>query len=154
ESDYPWDAPLDEQLAYCRSHHLRLHRASGSSPTDAAGRPVAFARDVFDPPAIAMGDGWHVREGNDDVGFHRWMSGAAILRVVRGAAHASRAALALDVEPNPYDACSWVDLEVASRGRTLMRTRVDARRRLRVPLPDDDAAPELTLIALKTSPGS
>jgi len=27
ESDYPGEATLDEQLAYCGSHHLRVHRA-------------------------------------------------------------------------------------------------------------------------------
>ena len=68
ESDYPVAATLDQQMSYCESHHLRLHRSWGTLPVDARGRLVPLSRDMCDPPSVTIGEGWHVLadpEGNE-----------------------------------------------------------------------------------------
>jgi hypothetical protein len=153
ESDYPVGAALDEQLAYCASHHLRIHRAWGTFPVDSVGRLVPLSRDVFDPPSVTMGDGWHVREGDESVGFYRWAMDGATLVVNRTAAtFAGSAALALDIEPNPCDLESWVDLEIVGNGAPISRVRIDDRRRLLVPLPPGGDLQEIVLRIAASSP--
>jgi hypothetical protein len=155
ESDYPGEATLDEQLAYCGAHHLRVHRAWGTFPVDSHGRLVTMNADIFDPPSVTIGDGWHVREGGESSGSYRWAMGSSTLIVNRvGVEFAAGAALALDIEPNPYDSGSWVDLEIAGDGVTLTRAHIDDRRRLWVPLPDSIGRQEIVLRTLDSSPGS
>jgi hypothetical protein len=151
ESDYPADAPLDVQLAYCRSHHLRVHRAWGTFPTDSAGRLVPAATDIFLKPSVTIGDGWHVREGDEAGGFYRWATNVASVVVTREERDVSGAALELDLEPNPYDPASWVDLEVRASNVVLARTRIDDRRQLRVPLADTSGTQEIVLRTLGAS---
>ncbi len=143
ESDYPNAATLDERMAYCQSHHLRLHRAWGTFPVDPGGQLVPLSRDIFDPPAVSIGDGWHVREGDEPSGFSRWATANASLLVDR--ADAPRAALALDIEPHPFDPRSWVELEIVCDGVSVATVRVDDRRSLRVPLPDSRQTQEIVL---------
>jgi hypothetical protein len=153
ESDYPGEAPLDEQLAYCASHHLRVHRAWGTFPVDRGGRLVPLGTDVFDPPSVTIGDGWHVREGDEGLGFYRWALGSPTIVVNRaGVEFAESAALALDVEPNPYDSKSWFDLEIVVNEAPITRARIDARRRLWVPLPVSGNLQEIVLRTVSSSP--
>jgi hypothetical protein len=154
ESDYPADAPLDQQLAYCRSHHLRVHRAWGTFPTDAAGRLVPAAGDIFGMPSVTIGDGWHVREGDDAGGYYRWASATASVVVTREPHNVSGVALELDLEPNPYDPASWVDLEVRASNAVLARTRIDDRRQLWVPLPAASGPQEIVLNTRDASAGT
>jgi hypothetical protein len=152
ESAYPSDAPLDDQLAYCASHHLRVHRGSGTFPVDRDGRLVPLTPDVFDPPAVTIGDGWHMREGHRSQGFYRWATSRSSLLVAADAVESP--ALALDIEPNPYDPGSWVALELTCDGVTIGRARIDDRRSLRVPLPDGRQVREVVLRTVDLSPGS
>ena len=153
ESEYPGEAGLDEQVAYCASHHLRVHRAWGTFPVDPDGRLVPLSRDVFDPPSVTIGEGWHVREGDESVGFYRWAMASATLVVNRARVEfAGSAALLLDIEPNPYDAGSWVDLEIVGNGVPIGRARIDDRRRLSVPLPDGLDVREILLRTVASSP--
>ena len=134
ESNYPVEAPLDDQMAFCQSHHLRLHRASGTFPVDPQGRLQPLSPDVFDAPAVTIGDGWHMREGEPSRGWYRWASGEASVMVAGAGEPGVAIALDLDVEPNPYDHDSWVDVEAMEEGRVLARTRISDRRLWRVPL--------------------
>ncbi len=148
ESDYPIEAALDDQMAYCRSHHLRLHRSSGTYPVNSQGDLLPLSPDVFDAPAVTIGDGWHMREGDATLGYYRWATEQASL-IVTDADRPSGGELALDleIEPNPYDPDSWVDVEVADGDRVLGRARISDRRLWRVSL---GPAPGRRRILLRT----
>lgn len=151
ESDYPVEGTLDEQQAYCSGHHLRVHRSFGTFPVDAMGRLVAANPDVFEPP-VAIHDGWHVREGDRSQGFYRWAAENASI-VIEGSRGGSQAgsALVLDVEPNPYDPASWVELDVIAGSQVLAHARIADRQCLYVPLPE---APDAREILLRTASAS
>jgi hypothetical protein len=154
-ADYPTDASLDEQMAYCRGHQLRVHRSSGTHPVDRNGRMVPLSPDVFDQPSVTMGDGWHMREGDGSAGFYRWATDRASVLVSpprTGAGDGS--ALALDIEPNPYDHGSWIELEVVDGEDVLVRTRISDRRVLSVPLANARGTRELVLRTVSAAESS
>jgi hypothetical protein len=150
ESDYPIDAPLEEQQAYCREHHLRVHRSFGTFPVDAQGRLVSASPDVFEA-AVAIDDGWHVREGDRAQGFYRWACETASVWVDAGAG-GDEIALLLDLEPNPYDVESWVELDVADGAEVLARARLTDRQTLLVPLGGRQGRRQIVLRTLAASP--
>lgn len=153
ESDYPIEATLEEQLCHCRSHQLRVHRSSGTYPVDRHGRMVPLRPDVFDPPSVTIGDGWHIREGDQVLGIYRWATEHASLVVnLTSAEPAVGAVLALDIEPNPYDATSWVELEIADGACVLARARISDRRLLWVPLASASGTHEVVLRTVAASP--
>ena len=76
------------------------------------------------------------------------MDGATLVVNRAAVTFAETAALALDIEPNPYDLESWVDLEIVGDGVPIARARIDDRRRLWVPLP---AGGDLQEIVLRTA---
>lgn len=151
ESDYPVDAALDDQLTYCHTHQLRLHRSSGTYPVDPQGHLVPLSPDVFDAPAVTISDGWHVREGEASRGYYRWATGRASLIVVGASQHAE-AALDLEIEPNPYDPDSWVDIEVIEGEQVLAHARISERRRWRVPLANASGRQDIVLRTVTASP--
>jgi hypothetical protein len=152
ESNYPIEATLDDQLAYCRSHHLRVHRSSGTYPVGRHGHLAPLSPDVFDPPSVTIGDGWHMREGDGALGYYRWATGRSSLLVDGGAESAGGTLLALDLEPNPYDPASWVEIEVADGHGVLARRRLSDRRLWCVPLASASRAHEVVLRTAAASP--
>src|SRR5579872_884722 len=150
ESNYPIDGTLEEQAAYCATHQLRIHRSFGTFPVDSRGRLVMLNPDIFDPPAVTIGDGWHVREGDPSLGFYRWATEAASLVVDAGSG--AGAALMLDVEPNPYDPDSWVEFDVVDEAQVLARARITDRQRLRVALPPAEGPRTIVLRTTAASP--
>lgn len=154
QPQYPVEAPLDDQMSYCRTHHIRLHTAIGTHPTDSNGMLVASSPDIFDPPAVEPVDGWHIREGNESGGFYRWTAEEAVLRVRPTDEHIERGPmLYLDIEPNPYDSTSWVDLQVCGEG-VLSEMRLSHRRQMYVALPVGAGVRELSLKLTGHSPVS
>jgi hypothetical protein len=135
QSSYPVQASLEEQMAYCHEHHIRVNGRYGTFPTDRFGRAVASTPDVFEAPGVSMGEGWHIREGDERAGFYRWAHESAEMEVATPPEGGSQPAmLLLDVEPNPYDASSWVDLQVSDAKGPLARVRLSDRRAVHVPL--------------------
>ena len=153
ESDYPVEAALGDQLAYCQTHHLRVHRSSGTYPVDPLGHLLPLIPDVFDAPSVTIGDGWHMREGEPSLGYYRWATGQASV-VVTGAGQpaGAEAALDLEIEPNPYDPASWVEIEVAEGDRVLARARLSDRRLWRVPLANASGRHDIVLRTIAASP--
>src|SRR5580765_5543884 len=47
ESDYPVEGALEDQAEYCETHHLRVHRSSGTFPVDPLGHLLPVTPDVF-----------------------------------------------------------------------------------------------------------
>jgi hypothetical protein len=155
ESAFPIDAPLDTKMAYCTEHQLRLHQRSGTQVVDSRGRIIAQDQDIVGPPVVTLGDGWHVREGDTTWGFYRWACDVAQLHIDRTRAPGlSRdAILDLEIEPNPYQPDSWVELEILDGGRPLARQRVSQMTSLHVALDDDVSDHVIVLKLLEASTG-
>ena len=147
EAAYPAHALLDEQMAYCRTHQLRLHTQSGSHHVDSCGRVKPLESDVVGSAAVTLGKGWHMREGDLATGFRRWVTREAHVSIDRSVDPdlARDVALDVDVEPNPYQPDSWIDLEIVDGGRRLIERRLTRRTRLRLGLDDDVARHELII---------
>jgi hypothetical protein len=133
QSALPLDVPLETSMSYCASHQLRLHTRNGSYPVDATGTITCLHEDIVDGCSVRLGEGWHVREGAGPP-FYRWASDRAEL-IVDGAAIPGRGTvLDLDVESNPYDPRSWVDVEAFDGQLSAARVRITGRMRLQITL--------------------
>jgi hypothetical protein len=145
-SDFPIDAALEEQMAYCASHQLRVHSRWGSVPVDPQGHPRDMTEDIVDGTEVRLGPGWHVRESAGPGRPFRWASDRAILFLDRSKARPeSEDELELDVESNPYDPASWVEVAAVAGDRTLASTRVTGRTCLSLPLGGTDAIEQVEL---------
>jgi hypothetical protein len=147
EPALPIDASVDEQMAYCAEHQLRVHERGGTQIVDRFGRPAALEQDVVSGPVVTLGRGWFSREGDSRFGFVRWAADEALLHIDRrAAAGLSRGAvLELELEPNPYQTESWVELEVLDGSRRLARPRLHQLTRLCVLLEDGRVSHEIAL---------
>jgi hypothetical protein len=135
DSDFPVNAPLEAQMAYCASHQIRVHTRWGSSPVDREGRVRCLSEDIADGCGVRLGEGWHVRENALPGRVFRWATDRAALIVdTQSARITDEPVLDLEVESNPYDPLSWVELAVCEGERMLAQTRVSGRMRLRLPL--------------------
>jgi FkbM family methyltransferase len=136
QADVPAAASLEEQLAFCRSHQLRVHTRWGSYPVDADGRLRSEANDVVDGRTVRLGRGWHVREGGGDSASYRWASERTELIVEPPSPSLSGGPVVLDLllESNPYDPQAWVELAVTDGARSLAQARIAGRARLVVPM--------------------
>jgi hypothetical protein len=155
QADVPLDAPLESQMAYCASHQLRVHGRSGSRPVDPRGRQAGQSEDVVDGRGVRLGAGWHVRETGGPGRPFRWASDVATLVVVPADAGLDgELVLDVDLESNPYDSASWVDLAVRDGETTVVTRRVSGRMRLGVPVgPVPHAASrEIHLSVVQTHP--
>lgn len=110
EADVPVDGSVEEQMAYCRSHQLRVNRRDGTFPVNASGDPVTAADDIVDGATVRLGDGWFGREGDAATGTFRWAMATASLRL---AAQPASGVLELSLEPNGYEPGMWADVEIA-----------------------------------------
>ena len=61
--------------------------------------------------------------------------------------------LDVEVEPNPYQPDSWVELAILDGERRLAQRRVSRRTRLRVPLDDGVARHQIVLRTIESSGG-
>jgi hypothetical protein len=133
-SDVPVDRPIEEQLAWCRSHLLRVNRREGTFHVGADGRPVLTDGDVAAPGSgVLFGEGWLPVELWRPGKPFRWAGHRAELLLDR--APGGAATLAIELEPGPGTGESALDLEVVGDGfESLARVTVDRRSRLRLPL--------------------
>ena len=135
QPNVPLEAPLESQMGYCASHQLRVHTRWGSHPVDSKGRSVSHSEDVVDGYGVRLGSGWHVRESAGPGRPFRWANDVATLLVDPAAAGlGGELVLYVDIESNPYDPASWVELSVRDGEKTVETKRVSGRTRLRVPL--------------------
>ena len=155
ESDFPVDGRLEEQMEYCRTHQLRLHTRSGTRPVDAMGQVRLLEDDVVGSEGVTLGDGWHTREGESTAGFFRWATREARVSLDRAVRPDLTRGTVLDieVEPNPYQPDSWVELEVADGGQQLGRRRVSQHTRLRFNLPDGILRHDIAVRVIDSSGG-
>ena len=100
EADVPVDAPIEEQLAYCRSHHLRINSPLGTFPLTPDGMRTVSAVDVATPESgiVPVEGALHV-ERNPAGEVFRWAGGEIHLRVTAPVDRSRR--LLVDLSPGP-----------------------------------------------------
>src|SRR5262245_32211386 len=131
--DVPVDAPIDEQLAYCRSHLLRINAREGVFPLDAGGLRALLPNDITGPESGCRFDlGWYAVE-QDASGRFRWATPHAVLVFPNGCTAPKR--LCMEVEPGPAVGYAPFDLEIRQLPRKRgKRLRVERRQTVEVPL--------------------
>ncbi len=133
-SQVPVDAPVEEQLAYCRTHLIRLNVREGTYNVSPEGRPVLSPGDIASPDSgILFGKGWLPVERYTVQEPFRWAGQNAEL-LLHGPPE-SVSGLLVDLEPGPGTGNAPLDLEVIGEDyRVLAHVTVDRRSRLRLPL--------------------
>ena len=134
-SDVPANVPLDEQLAYCSTHLIRINRRDGTFDVTPDGGPVLSSEDIASPESgILLGRGWFTPERLGPMEPFRWAQAQA--EVLLNATPRADEALVVDLEPGPASLGQAVKLEVATdQGQILARLTLDDRSRFRLQLP-------------------
>ena len=132
-SQVPVEAPIEDQLAWCRTHLIRVNTREGTFNVSPEGRPVLSPGDVAATDSgILFGRGWLPVERYTEA--FRWAGQRAELLLDRPPDSAS--ALLVELEPGPGTGGEPLDLDVAGEDhRVLAHVSVDRRSRLRLPLP-------------------
>jgi len=134
-SHIPAGATVDELLAFCESHVLRIFAREGVMKLSSDGRRVLEDEDIVAPgEGIWFGTGWHAIE-KTDCRRYRWAEPEAEIVFERPPEAAPR--LLIDAEVGP-SAGGWpLVVEVVSpAGRVLTSARVDGTCKLRLHIPD------------------
>ena len=133
-SDVPVDKPIEEQLAYCATHLIRLNARDGTFPVTPEGRRTLAKEDLAGPGAgVLFGRGWYAVEKYARQEPFRWAGASAelLLEDIPG----ESAVLHLDIEPGPGIGGLPLDLEVSSEeGQVLAELQVGWRGLLKLPL--------------------
>ena len=131
-SDVPLEASLDEQLAFCRSHLLRIHTRDGSCPLEPDGHRALEAVDVAAPDSgLRFGPGWFTV--SDQLVPYRWASPRSELIVT--ASDRRSGVLVMDVEAGLRRGAS-VRLRVRdAAGRSVAKGVVTDRELVYIKLP-------------------
>ena len=129
----PVDSPIDEQLAWCRSHLIRINTREGTFNVSPDGRPALSPGDIAEPDSgILFGKGWLPVERYTEA--FRWAGQRAELLIDNPPQPVS--ALLVELEPGPGTGGEPLDLDVTGEDhRVLAHVTVDRRSRLRLPLP-------------------
>jgi hypothetical protein len=139
-SDVPADASVDEQLAYCESHLLRLNAREGVVGLEPDGQRALEPNDVLRPESgLRLGRGWFPRELAGQEPF-RWVDTNAEL-VIQPSGDPERV-LAMDVEPGPGMNLEPFVLQLQDPGGTCVSsTRVTRRGVVTLAVPPSSADP-------------
>jgi hypothetical protein len=147
-SDVPVEASLEEQLAYCRTHLIRVNRREGSFQVKADGSPMLEARDVAPRDSgIALGSGWHAVESYLPPEVFRWAGELAEL-VLEHPPEPGQS-LVLDIEPGVATGGLPLELEVEVEGQAPARQILVGRQRVRLRF----AEPYTKRVRLRTRDG-
>lgn len=134
-SDVPAGAPIEEQLAYCRSHLIRVNRREGTFEVTPDGGPLLSSFDAAAAGSgILFGSGWFSPERFGPVGSFRWAQHQAEILLEPSADSITR--LTVELEPGPATGGRPLDLEVLTDdGRSLARFTIDTRTTMHLTLP-------------------
>jgi hypothetical protein len=133
--DVPPDASLDEQLAYCSTHLLRVNRRDGTFEVAPDGSPALRAEDIASGESgILPAHGWFTPERLGPLDTFRWAREEAEILLTPDPP--PNQTLMIDLEPGPGSLGKPVDLEVAAEdGQVLARLTLEGRSQLRLTLP-------------------
>jgi len=130
-SEVPLEASVENQLAYCRSHLLRVNAREGTFPLTPDGRRALAKKDIATPDSgVAFGYGWFPVEQYWDGEVFRWVDNDAELEVSLPAAPST---LRLELEPGPGMGGRLMLLEVCEGARVIIRAEIRHRSLLRIP---------------------
>ena len=126
EADVPVDSGVDEQLAYCRTHMLRVNAREGTFPVTPEGLRRPSLVDVTPPGSgVFLGPGWFQPEQHSGRVF-RWAGQDA--EVVAEPQSADARSLVFDLEPGPGTAYKPFALEAFSvDGAKIGEIRIEGR---------------------------
>jgi hypothetical protein len=133
-SQVPVDAPVEEQLDYCRTHLIRINVREGTYNVSPEGRPILSPGDIAATDSgLLFGKGWLPVERYTAQEPFRWAGQNAELLIDRPPGSVS--GLLVDLEPGPGTGNAPLDLEVIGDDfEVLAHVTVDRRSRLRLPL--------------------
>jgi hypothetical protein len=134
-SDVPIDGTVDEQLAYCRNHLIRVNTREGTFRITPDGRRALESVDIAEPDAgVSFGPGWFAVESAGSEGIFRSVENNAEV-FVRPSSH-PLLPLIFDIEP-AFGAGGkpFVLRAVTADGVELCSTVVESRTNVPVPLP-------------------
>ncbi|HYL39349.1 MAG TPA: hypothetical protein VEV17_25745 [Bryobacteraceae bacterium] len=133
-SDVPGQAPLVQQLEYCRTHLIRVNVREGTYNVSPDGRPILRAGDIAaQDSGLLFGRGWLPVERYTAQEPFRWAGQHAELLLETPPENVS--ALVVELEPGPGTGNAALDLEVVREDfQVLAHVNVSRRSRLRLPL--------------------
>ncbi|MGD1092398.1 MAG: hypothetical protein ABSB35_10450 [Bryobacteraceae bacterium] len=135
-SNVPLNASVDEQLAYCRSHLIRVNAREGTFRLGKDGARVLEKHDIVKPNSgLNLGSGWFPPEKQGDEIF-RWVTNDAEV-IVEPSDDAGRVIL-IEIEPGPGVGHETFLLEVRDQDGTPFSASVDERSLLSFPVPDSN----------------
>ena len=147
-SDVPVDAPVEEQLAFCGTHLIRVNRREGSFNVKPDGSPALDARDVAPlHSGIVLGRGWFALEESSSSEVFRWAGESAEL-LLEDPPEPGRA-LVLDIEPGLSTGGLPLQLEIEAAGQSPVHQILDRRKRVRLRF----ASPYPKRLHLRTTDG-
>jgi hypothetical protein len=143
-SDVPADGDIAEQLAYCRSHLIRVNSREGTFAVTPEGERALAKEDLVATPAkdqstparpgVLFGMGWYAVEKYSRQEPFRWAGPRAELLLED--AGGQPAVLHLDVEPGPGTGGEPLELAVSGEdGKSIAELRLSVRSKVRLPLP-------------------
>jgi hypothetical protein len=138
-SDVPVDGTVDEQLAYCSTHLIRVNAREGTFNLTADGLRALSERDIASSDSgISFGAGWHSVEWSSQEAF-RWIDNDAEV-TVRSRRLAT--SLTFDLEPGPSAGDEPLRLKaIEDSGAVLANAEVRRRTRVVVDLPSSGSTP-------------
>ncbi|MDE3167624.1 MAG: hypothetical protein KGN36_17615, partial [Acidobacteriota bacterium] len=148
-SEVPPDRPIEEQLAWCATHLLRVNAREGTFPLTPEGTRTLAREDIAPPgEGILFGRGWYGIEKYVRQEPFRWAGPRAELLL--GDAGGRGAVLELELEPGPGTGGEPARIEVGDgEGHRLARFDLAVRSRLTLPL----AAPAPRRLLFETGNG-
>ncbi len=151
-SDVPVDAPVEEQLAFCATHLIRINRREGSFNVTPVGEPVLSAGDVATPDSgIVFGRGWFPLESHMPPVLFRWAGDLAELHLNRPPSPESE--LVFDLEPCPSAGDSPLQLEIEAGNEKTVTAAIECRQRLHVRLDSGNDSGYPALLRLRARGG-
>ena len=134
-SDVPLDASIDEQLAHCRTHMIRINAREGTCALTQDGLRALEAQDVAEPSSgITFGAGWFALERHSHEEVFRWAENDA--EVVISQPTGLLRPLLLDLEPGPGVARRTFRLQVLdAAGSVAAEIPIHTRSTLVIDLP-------------------
>jgi hypothetical protein len=130
-SDVPPDAQIEEQIAYCRTHLLRVNAREGTFPVTAHGRRALAKQDIAAADSgISFGRGWFPPERYAEDEVFRWADNDAEIHLA--VPPQPDAVLDLDLEPGPGMGQRVMALQVFDGRFLATSARIACRSNIRI----------------------
>jgi hypothetical protein len=132
-ANVPVNAPVEEQLAYCQNHLIRLNAREGTIRLRPDGQRADDGHDIASGGSVRLGANWFELESAPTETF-RWVDDDAELLI---SPEAGETVLVLDVEPGPGVTRGALALELRdNQGNRISEVRVRRRSVITFTLPD------------------